>query len=172
MERTAKAMRGAGRADPCGWAGRVRRIFPVGLGLALLLPLAGVAPGRSQSQSGLPYPSGSVTGQQGSLRTSLIDQLEQESPDPFDTIMMERRMRAMNAERQKQMVADASKLLKLARELNDEVARGNSGTLTGDQLRTIAEIEKLARNIKERMVDGVSPPAPSTIQPPILYPAH
>ena len=42
--------------------------------------------------------------------------------DDYDPVMMERRMRALNIERQKQMVADANKLLKLARELNDEVA--------------------------------------------------
>ena len=39
-------------------------------------------------------------------------------------------MRALNTERQKQMVSDTDKLLKLARELNDEVAKANTGTLT------------------------------------------
>ncbi len=63
-------------------------------------------------------------------------------------------MPALNVERQKQMVSDANKLLKLARELNDEVATANTGTFTPDQLHKIAEIEKLARSVRERMADG------------------
>jgi hypothetical protein len=42
-------------------------------------------------------------------------------------------------------------LLKLARELEDEVSRTNPGSLTPDQLRKVAEIEKLARGVKDKM---------------------
>ncbi|MGO8759163.1 MAG: hypothetical protein ACLQG3_13655 [Terracidiphilus sp.] len=87
--------------------------------------------------------------------------------DGGDNIGMERRLRALNSARQKEMVADTNKLLKLAKALNDEVAAAGTGTLTEDQIRKIAEIEKLARNIKERMVNGAGPPP---LQPPILPP--
>ncbi len=67
--------------------------------------------------------------------------------------MAERRIRALNIQRQKQMVADTDKLLKLAKELNEEVAKANTGTLTQDELHKIADIEKLARNVRQRMTE-------------------
>jgi len=76
---------------------------------------------------------------------------DQQSTDP---IIAERRIRALNAERQKRMVADADKLLALAKQLNEEVASANSGSFTTDQLRKIGEIEKLARSVKDRMASG------------------
>ena len=80
--------------------------------------------------------------------------------------MAERRIRALNNERQKQIVADTDKLLKLARELNDEVAKANTGTLTMDELRKIADIEKLARNVRQKMTESVGEPQ-TTIPPPV-----
>ena len=58
------------------------------------------------------------------------------SPFPTDdrTLMVERRMRALNIERQKQMVADADKLLKLARELNDRGRRGKYGHIDSGRI--------------------------------------
>ena len=93
------------------------------------------------------------------------------STDDSDPMMDQRRLRALNNERQKQMVADTDKLLKLAKELNEEVARANSGTLTSDELHKIADIEKLARNVRQRMTEAVG--APQTSMPaPLSYPAH
>jgi hypothetical protein len=88
--------------------------------------------------------------------------------------MAERRIRALNNERQKQMVSDTDKLLKLARELNEEVARANTGALTMDELHKIADIEKLARSVRQRMTESVGepqtnmpPPAPMVFPTPI-----
>jgi hypothetical protein len=91
------------------------------------------------------------------------------SSDNYDPTMMERRLNALNRERQKEMISDTNKLLKLAMELNDEIAANNTGTLTWDQLHKMAEIEKLARNVKEKMADGVGQmgPVPET---PIAMP--
>jgi hypothetical protein len=47
------------------------------------------------------------------------------APGDFDPTMMERRIRALNNERQKDMVSDTDKLLKLAQELNDGKKRGH-----------------------------------------------
>jgi hypothetical protein len=92
--------------------------------------------------------------------------------DDFDPSMAERRMRALNTERQKQMVSDAAKLLKLAQELNSEVASANSAAFTPDQLRKIAEIEKLAHSVRERMTSAVG--ESQTLMPPpnLTYPIH
>jgi hypothetical protein len=99
-------------------------------------------------------------------------QQDSEATDNYDSIMMERRLRALNIDRQKQMVADTNKLLKLARELNAEVASSNSDSFTPDQLRKIAEIEKLAHSIKGRMADGVTQPVPSLVPTPLTIPVH
>jgi hypothetical protein len=91
--------------------------------------------------------------------------------DNYDPTMMERRLNALNRERQKEMISDTNKLLKLTVELNDEIAANNTGTLTWDQLHKMAEIEKLARNVKEKMADGVGQIGP-TPEAPISLPAH
>jgi hypothetical protein len=87
--------------------------------------------------------------------------------------MLERRMRALNNERQKQLVADTDKLLKLARELNEEVAKTNTDSLTPDELHKIADIEKLARNVRQRMTESVGQPQ-TTLPPqaPMIFPTH
>jgi hypothetical protein len=68
-----------------------------------------------------------------------------------DPAMEQKRLRAINAERQKSMAADTEKLLKLVRALNDEVEKSHPESLTPSQLRTVAEIEKLAHSVKEKM---------------------
>ncbi len=85
---------------------------------------------------------------------------------------MQRRLRALNMERQKEMVADAGKLLRLARELNSEVAAQKSDALTSDQLHKVAEIEKLARSVKERMTSGVGQPQPLMMAPMVAFPVN
>jgi hypothetical protein len=89
----------------------------------------------------------------------------------YDPTMMERRLNALNRERQKEMISDTNKLLKLAMELNDEIAANNTGSLTLDQLRKMAQIEKLARNVKEKMAEGVGQIGPSP-ETPITIPPH
>lgn len=58
---------------------------------------------------------------------------------------------ALNAERQKALVSDTQKLVRLAQELKDEIGASKSGSLTPEQLRKIANIEKLAHNVKQKM---------------------
>jgi len=64
-------------------------------------------------------------------------------------------MRALNAERQKELVADTDRLLKLTAELETEVKKNKSTSLTPDQLRQLARIEKLARSVKDKMSNPV-----------------
>lgn len=142
--------------------------FCAGLGWVVLLALmfglvCGLA-GRSQSPGGM--------GQQPIHQPSLArPDLGSPSPDDADPAMVERRIRALNNERQKQIVADTDKLLKLARELNEEVAKANTGTLTPDELHKIADIEKLARDVRQRMTESVGEPH-TDMPPPIRYPNH
>jgi hypothetical protein len=69
----------------------------------------------------------------------------------------QRRLRALNAQRQKRVVSDANKLLKLTTELNLEIANATSDSLTPAQLRKLAAIEKLARDLKQNMSASVQP---------------
>ena len=63
----------------------------------------------------------------------------------------EKRVLMLNAARQKSLVSDTEKLLRLAKELNDEMAGADSATMTDAQLRKVAEIGKLAKSVKEKM---------------------
>ena len=56
-----------------------------------------------------------------------------------------------NDERQKRLVSDSEKLLALATELHQDVARTDKHILSVDVVRRAEEIEKLARSVKERM---------------------
>lgn len=73
-----------------------------------------------------------------------------EYPDsgPLDA---QKRVSRLNADRHKTVVTDTNKLLKLAQELDAEVAANQSDALTPDELHKIAAIEKLARSVREKM---------------------
>ena len=78
-----------------------------------------------------------------------------------------KRIQMLNADRQKAIVSDTEKLLKLAKELNDEMAANESGTMSGAQLHKVEEIGKLAKSVKEKMSFSVGGYPALTIQPPI-----
>lgn len=131
--------------------------------LALLLPL----PCAAQSS---PSPSG---GQGGMHSLHSVQQTDQMLTD--DPIFQERRLRMLEEAQHKSMVAATDKLLKLVVEFHDEIARTGPSSLSPEQLRKVAEIEKLARSVKDKMrttVQGgpglldLSAPAP----PPLHLP--
>lgn len=80
--------------------------------------------------------------------------------DEQDPVFIARRNKALNIQRQRSMVSDADRLVQLARELNDEISKNGSAALTPVQLRKIADIEKLAHNVKEKMSYPVSAEPP------------
>ena len=71
--------------------------------------------------------------------------------DPFGG---EKRLRALNADRHKSLVSDTDKLLKLARQLDAEIASNPTDELTPEELHKIGEIEKLAHNVKTKMAQS------------------
>jgi hypothetical protein len=84
-----------------------------------------------------------------------------EAPSDTQSIEFEKRLRRINADRQKSLMADTDKLLRLTHELNDELA-AQPGDPTPAQLRKIAEIEKLAHDVKVKMSTSVRGLAPYT----------
>lgn len=75
---------------------------------------------------------------------------------PEDRMAAARRSRAALVQQHKSMVSDSEKLLKLTGELDAEIAASHSDALTAGQLTKLAEIEKLARNIKKKMASWTS----------------
>jgi hypothetical protein len=74
-----------------------------------------------------------------------------EPNDPMEHQRLAKMEKARNADRQKQLVQDTDKLLALAKELKDEVGKSNADTLSIDVVKKASEIEKLAKNVKDRM---------------------
>lgn len=142
-------------------SGRFGRWIPSlcwGLGLAMMFVTVSGLTVRSQSRS-----SGDLINRPAQMPT------DPSGSGEYDPIMMEHRMTALNNERQKELVSDTNKLLKLAKEVNDEIAASDTGGLTPQQLQKIAEIEKLARGVKDKMADGTGQMGPS-ISAPVMYP--
>jgi len=90
----------------------------------------------------------------GGTRVVGPSQLPMSNPAP-NPVFQDRRIRQLNVERQKEMVSDSEKLLKLTAELNAEIAKSHAQALTPDQLRTVAKIEKLAKSVREKMTNPV-----------------
>jgi hypothetical protein len=80
------------------------------------------------------------------------------------------RLRALNRERQKSLVSDTNKLLKLATELDMEIKAQNSDSLTPSQMHKLATIEKLAHNVKDKMSYTISLPSATPPQPQSPFP--
>ena len=74
--------------------------------------------------------------------------------DPNDPAVRQREEKlalARNAQRQTELVRDTNKLLALAKDLKDEVDKSSKNTLSVDVVKKAAEIEKLAKSVKDRM---------------------
>lgn len=84
------------------------------------------------------------------------------SDDPMngDPALEDRMLKALNADRQRSMVSDTDKLVRLVNALNAQIARTSPDALSPAQLRQMAEIEKLARSVKEKMRLSVRGTAP------------
>ncbi len=63
-------------------------------------------------------------------------------------------LKRINAERQAAIKKDTDKLLQLATELKQYVDKTNENTLSLDVVKKAGEIEKLAKDVKEKMKTG------------------
>jgi hypothetical protein len=166
MHETRRTFRIAGSQPGCLRLGASKGLAVL---LALMCGLMCALPGRAQSSGG--SSGGQGQGQGGVHPHAGESDVSLVSDGDLDPVMDQRRMRALNNERQKQIVADTDKLLKLARELNEEVAKANTGALSMDELHKIADIEKLARDVRQKMTESVGQPQ-TTIPPqaPLVFP--
>lgn len=109
--------------------------------LAILGAAVCIAP---QGQQTFPIPM-TQQRQQGTFGEVLDD----------ENVFAHRQLNALNVERQKALVSDTQKLLKLAQELKTEIETSNQDTLSSGQIRKIASIEKLAHNVKQKMSESM-----------------
>ena len=64
----------------------------------------------------------------------------------------QRRVHQLNLMRHKEMTDDAARLLRTARELQTALAAGQPAMSQAERMRRVAEIEKLARSVQEKML--------------------
>ena len=116
--------------------------------LGLLAPLCTALPGAAP-----------LAEQGGSAQQSGPTHARPGVPGPFsdngldDPIFEERRIKALNEHRQKMVVSDTEKLLLATQHLQHEIEEQHADRLTPVELRELADIEKLARNIRANMAD-------------------
>jgi hypothetical protein len=71
--------------------------------------------------------------------------------DPNVEKLHKQQVKALNEQRQKQLVTDTDKLLELATELKTEVGKTDKDTLSVTVIRKTEQIEKLAKSVREKM---------------------
>ena len=102
-------------------------------------------PGEPQTTQGAHIPDAQSSGSSSPL--------DAHEPDPLKDRLDAERLRAQNDDRHKRLVADADKLLALANELKAEVDKTNKNELSVTVVKKAAEMERLARDLKDRMRD-------------------
>jgi hypothetical protein len=117
-----------------------------GLALAmfLVLPVAAQSPGMGPGYQG--PPDGRIGHQQ------------QDADSGLDVRIEAKRIATLNLIRQKSMVSDADRILRLAQELNDNANADTAALTPAERLRKAAEIEHLAKGVKEKMAYAVGTP--------------
>ncbi|HUY82272.1 MAG TPA: hypothetical protein VMU92_11165 [Acidobacteriaceae bacterium] len=74
--------------------------------------------------------------------------------DVLSRRMNEKMAIARNNERQKAIISQSAQLLALAKKLNADASRSNANQLSVTVVKEAAEIEKLAKSIKDKMRRG------------------
>jgi hypothetical protein len=74
-----------------------------------------------------------------------------QTPDEQQLRLEREQAKKLNQDRHASLKRDTDKLLKLSTELKDYVDKSNENMLSVDVVKKAEEIEKLARNVKEKM---------------------
>ena len=103
---------------------------------------------------------------------SLTKQRSNDGQTPQEREMEDRRQRELNKKRQDEIKQQTDKLFQLATELKDAVDKSNENMLSLEVVRKAEEVEKLAKQVKEKMREGTGKPAKpdQRIEPPNPFP--
>ena len=115
-------------------------------GRTILLCALMAAGGPLTAQQSAPFPPQQIPPAQPHAPGAQPDE-----ESPASRHMREQSAEKRNAERQKQLVADADKLLLLAQQLKAEVDKSDKNTLSVMVIKKSDEIEKLARSVRQKM---------------------
>jgi hypothetical protein len=118
---------------------------PVVMSIALAASLGGGVAARSQIQHPQPLP-GAVPN-----RLPPIDDDSNIDDAQAARRMLAKQVEKRNQDRQAQLVDDTNRLFDLAKELKDQVGKTNEDVLSVDVVKKAAEIEKLAKSVREKM---------------------
>jgi hypothetical protein len=137
-------------------AGMMRRCVRPALGLAMLLALScGIALAQQSSeQTGTGHLSNNP------LRLDRRDGGQTADESTIDPALEQRQLHDLNARIHKSIVLNTEKLLKLVTEFNAEISSTNPASLTPEQLRKVAVIEKLAHDLRNEMRSPIKDPPP------------
>jgi hypothetical protein len=80
---------------------------------------------------------------------------------PLDSRMEAKRIALLNAMRQKSIVSDSDKLLQLAEKLQQDADAGGTRMNPAQRMHTAAEIERLAKAVKDKMTYAIGAEAPA-----------
>jgi hypothetical protein len=89
---------------------------------------------------------------------SLARQRSNEAQSPQEREMEDRRQRELNKKRQEEIKQQTDKLFQLATELKEAVDKSNENLLSLEVVRKADEVEKLAKQVKEKMREGTGKP--------------
>lgn len=131
----------------------IRPVLTYFVALGFLFFMGGSRSLSAQSDSSFPQGAGIVRAPYAQNGNRLADQ----SPFPNRN-----RLEKLNVERQRELVSETEKLLKLVEEFNAGVQQGDPSDPHGVQMRRLAEIGKLARSVREKMTYGLGGYMPST----------
>jgi predicted TIM-barrel fold metal-dependent hydrolase len=98
-------------------------------------------------------PSAHAVKQQSSSQQQEIDPQfgRERQKDPTAEKLERDREKALNKQRQTSLQKDTDRLLQLATELKQNVDKSNEHTLSLDVIKKAEEIEKLAKQVKDKM---------------------
>lgn len=71
--------------------------------------------------------------------------------DKTDNPLIAVQQRTRNTERQRRIEADTARLLELAAELKEQLAKGDSTVSAAERAKELDEIARLAKSVRERM---------------------
>lgn len=86
--------------------------------------------------------------------------------------MQQHQIKQMNLQRQQDIRKDTERLFQLATELKAAVEKTNENMLSLDVVRKAEEVEKLAKQVKEKMKEGTGPVPHMEPPPPPHFPGH
>ena len=118
-------------------------------GLILAFPILGSGQSRNNNNGQSTNP-GQLTRRVPPPSSQDIDPLQMETTTGTP-VFYEKRMKMLNAAQHQAMDADTDRLLKLVADLNNQINSSNSNALTAEQLRMVADIEKLAHSVRDKM---------------------